>query len=336
MANFTINFQANTSGDHYIGWRTYNDAPNTYNVITVNVVAPGIQSQQIEVVGNMYCANDDLGSQDIRYNGYVIAACMDQNDGDGNGVPDLAIMWVVNMIQQIDPCIKTRITCDNVGIDSANAVILGTGYAVGEVITVVEVTPGDEVIAAVLEVGSEAGGAIASITVITPGSYKAIPTLDLTGIGDGNATATATLDATCPILDLSPYDCAAQTNLSDTPTYALPLTEYVDLCADDTTLGGLSAQFVDTVVTDVSGTGNCHCEPCNDVTVAVAGSSGSGKITYQTCWDGSNGLGSTQMITQNVPFGSTVLLGCIIESTLKIDQGDLNAVLGISASTFCT
>ena len=65
MADFTINFQANTSGDHYVGYRTYDSAPSTYTIITVNVVTPGPQAVDINIPGSLYCA--DLG---IRYTGY--------------------------------------------------------------------------------------------------------------------------------------------------------------------------------------------------------------------------------------------------------------------------
>ena len=52
MATLTINFNANTTGDHYVGYKETNmDPPNTYTVITVNVAAPGPQSVDIDIVG---------------------------------------------------------------------------------------------------------------------------------------------------------------------------------------------------------------------------------------------------------------------------------------------
>lgn len=438
MASFDINFQANTTGDHYVGWRTYDMLPNTYNVETINVTIPGAQTVTIEVDGSLYCANSD-----IQYTGYVIAACMNQNDGNADGIPDLALTWTIDMVQQIDPCIKTRITCDNVplntinitnkgdsytspptvtvtapdvvgGVQAAGQAFLGNGVIttlfitnfggqyepignasttqtvdlirLGQVATdgtlgTVDVT--FDIVGNVASIALNTGGSgyttadknapltfdysqlispgaptgpaietqfiascansfvdeVNAITVEQGSGYQTAPTIGFTGGGGSGAAATAVLETACSALDLSDYECGSQNDLSDIPIYTLDKDDYVDICADVTTLVGLPLSFEDSIVTDVSPLGNCHCEPCTHVTITAGGTSGKGKITYFTCWDGSNGLGDVSMVSQAVTAGESIDLGCIIESTLTIDNGNLaggTPTITVTSSVNCT
>lgn len=122
MASLTINFLANTSGDHYVGYREIHmSPPNTYTVITVPVVSPGPQSAEIEITGSLYCG-------ELHYQGYIIAACQSQTDSNSDGIPDAAITWsqVVPVVE--DPNKDYTITCDNSWLESVELANGGTAY----------------------------------------------------------------------------------------------------------------------------------------------------------------------------------------------------------------
>jgi len=331
MAKFTINFTANTIGKHFVGWRTYNDiALPFHNVEVVDVLAPGAHGADIEIDGNVYCAHSD-----IEYTGYIVAACELQDpdtlentgipdpsdDTNANGIPDGAFTWAETILEQTDPCIETDILCESVAIDSLIVVDDGTsGCSSGTFpLTFTEVSPGDEIIAATGTV-TYLGGVVSSTNITAGGQYKVPPVVTALGVScNSTPVFTAVMVASCPPLDLTPYDCASQNDLTDTPIYTINYGETVTICADDSTLGGLSDQFLATAV------GNCHCQDCAGVTIDASGSaSGSGKVSYQTCWDGSNLLGEVTLVTQVVDFGSITQLGCIIPDTIAIDQGTLD------------
>jgi len=136
MASFNITFQANTTGDHTVAYRIYNnDAPGTsiasfnYDTLTVSVTVPGTQVVNITVPANLYCVP-------VTYTGYVIADCLDQTDGTGDGIPDAASTFTVTLDQQVDPCIFHEITCAQVPIDTLTLVSGGSGYAGTETIVI--------------------------------------------------------------------------------------------------------------------------------------------------------------------------------------------------------
>ena len=344
MSKFTVNFTANTTGDHIVAWRTYDDAPAEFhNIIVVPVTVPGAQAVDVEVEGNIYCANSN-----ITYTGYIIAECQ-LNDSatliatgiptaaDDTSlpldIPDLATTWFLVVNQITDPCIETTITCESTVIDSVTIDDNGTSGCAPDAtypLTITEVTPGDEIIAADIDV-IVSGGIVTSVVINNAGQYKAAPDLTHSIPSCSSSAAFTAVMADCPSLDLTTFDCAAQNDLSDTPDYIMALGDVLTICADDTTLGGLASNFADAPV------GNCHCQDCANVTVDASGSSsGTGaKITYQTCWDGSNVLGDITMVTQEVPFGSTIQLGCIIPETIVIDQGTLD-VNFTTSSVACT
>ena len=335
MASFDINFNANTTGDHYIGYRTYNDPANMYTVITVTVATPGLQAVTIDVPGNLYCAHSD-----IEYSGYIIAACQDQIDGNADGIPDLALTWTVTLLQQTDPCIKTDILCESVPIASITIDDNGTGSCAPDGVyplTITEVTPGDEIVAANIDV-TVTGGVVVSYTINNPGQYKVAPNLTHAITGCSSPAAFTAVMGSCPVLNLGNHDCQNQNDLTGIPDYTLDLGETARICADTSTLGSLASNFITTTVTDVSDDGNCHCESCTNVTVEPTGAtSGAGKVTYQTCWDESNPIGSAVlMVTQIVNWNNTINLGCIIEDTLVMDQGTLDQPIVVSASAACS
>ena len=316
MASFRINFQAQTTGDHYIGYRTYNDPPNTYTVLTVNITGavPQLAHVDIPVPGNLYCAYDG-----IAYTGYIIAACEDQTDADMDGIPDVAIQWTVNLLQQTDPCVKTTILCEAVGIDNVTYTPGVTGCTPDGVYTFVitETNQGDEVSPANITV-DVVSGAFAGITILDPGLYKAAPVITLPPLVSGCAPSpvfTAIMDD-CLQIDLTDYICAGHSELSGDTIYDVDLGESIILCVDVTTLGGLPAGYTATQ------TDNCHCENCLRATLDVTGSSGYVTISYQRCWD--SDTEPIELITRVVNFNTSgVDLGCVVGGTVHIEDSTL-------------
>jgi hypothetical protein len=333
MASLTINFQANTIGQHFVGWRTYNDvALPFYNVAVVNVVGPipVAVDVQIEIAGNLYCAYDG-----IEYTGYIIAACEltdpqtledtgipnPVDDLNGDGIPNAAFTWTETALEQADPCTKVNILCESVPISAITIGDDGTSICDDGVYNLVftEVTPGDQIILAT-GTATAVGGIVVSTNVTNAGQYKVAPVITAT-IPNCNSvpTFTAVLVPRCTLLDLSSYDCASQNDLTETPVYTISHGDSVVTCADLASLAALPSEWF---VTDM---GNCHCENCASTTIdASLSSSGIGKISYQTCWDGTNLLGDITLVTQKIDFGSITQLGCIIPDTIIIDQGTLD------------
>ncbi len=423
MSKFTISFQANTSGEHRVGYRSYVDAPLFYNTINIQVVEPGLQTVDIEVEGNLYCANEG-----VEFTGYVIAACQGYGDINSDGIPDLALTWQLTMAEQIDPCKKYTIECENVplkahplglilndggaGYGGAPAVVfsgggagagatgtaalgtgnvtgvvgdsLGAGYSeldgsqgpigligllqtgiVGTLATVnVTFASGAVTIDSIAAGGSgyissenpvtldltdladgtppateeqitlTAGFGFAdevySVTLTGVGSgYQSIPTVTLAG-GTPNADVVAVLEDNCPSIDLDTYKCSDAVIISGDTLYEIDFTDSIYLCVDDITLGGLSSQFVTTEIS------NCHCETCKEVFVESAGGTGTGTISYQTCWDGEDddNEGQVRLVTVEIQAAAPAIkLDCIIEDTLTLDQGTCtNPILVISSN----
>ncbi len=327
MADFTINFQANTSGDHYVGYRTYDSAPSTYTIITVNVVTPGPQTVDINIPGSLYCA--DLG---IRYTGYIIAACQVQDDlSPVDGIPDLAIQWTVDLLQQTDPCTFTTITCESVPIqtititDAAGSCTDGT-YP----LAFAEVTPGDEVLPADIDV-TVTGGIVVSYVINDPGLYKAAPVVTSPSVPScGSDPAYVANMGFCPVLDLSAFVCAENQIISGSDEYVLALGDDLELCTDSSTLAGLPTGYAET------GTDGCKCQGCNNVTVDVTSFTGTGTISFQACWDDSHPLyNGEELITQEIVGGNLYDLNCILEDTLYIDEGSLTGS-PVIVSTACS
>lgn len=327
MATLTINFQANTIGDHYIGWRTYNDPtpgdPTDFNVITFNVTSIGPQAVPIVVTGNLYCADDD-----ITYYGYIIAACEDQTDGNADGIPDLATTWTVVMLEQTDPCQKTNFMCavpiDEIKVTNAYSVTCAPAGTYSLIIT--ETNPGDEITQAIATCDITVGGAVNNIVLIDPGLYLAAPTvtfnpLDFSCPPTDPIFAAIMIASDCAPLDISTYSCAGHNELdTSVPIYDLGMGESVEFCADPTTLGGLPAEMVATA------TGNCHCDECKHVTISCPTATvGVGKISYQTCWSPlNNGYTAIYMLTRILNWNDTIDLGCILPDTLVIDIGTID------------
>lgn len=320
----TIEFNATTTGDHYLGWRTYNDpgTPNTYNVITINVTTPGVQTVEIEVDGNLYCAYAG-----ILYEGYIIAACQDQTDSNGDGVPDIAVPWSVLAEQQVDPCKQNLIECIATAIESVSIDSSGTSQGDGTYpLTITEVTPGDEVAAADIDV-TVVGSTVTGVIINDPGLYKAAPTLTLPGGPEPYPSFTASLFETCPEIDLTDYVCAQVSNLeAATPTYSLEIGQGSTLCVDEDSLVGLPDGY-DVTAAAIE---NCHCETCNKVTISFPGAStGIGKLSYQRCWDEEDPGDQLKLVTQTIDYNDTLVLDCVIAATVIVDKGTIDASVSL-------
>jgi len=325
MSKFSILFQANTTGVHHIGYRTYNDPINTYNVIDITVVTPGLQEVIIDVPGNLYCAHAG-----IRYTGYLIAGCEDQTDANGDGIPDLATTWIVDLVQQTDPCQKTQIECIGVPILDCIIVDNGTGLCAPDgpyPLIITEANPGDEIIPADI-ILTVTGGIIVSYLIINPGLYKSLP---LTSTVIGGCSTVPEIDlimgTECAPLMLSSYGCRAFLDLSANSRYTIVLNDTVEFCADVVALAGLPVSF------EATATGNCHCDGCRTAVITVPGGTlGEGKISYQTCWDGSGVYNPVVMVSRIVNFGDTINLGCILPDTIVVDNGTLDAPINVALS----
>jgi hypothetical protein len=308
MASFTVNFSANTTGDHYICYRTQGAAPATPFICTTeNVTATGANSVVIEIPDNIYC---DV----FTFEGYIIAACEPQTDTTGNGFPDAAVTFSVSFPQVPDPCPLYEIECSVVAV---NRIILitnpGSGYTIGDPVVFTTANPADTIIAATGEVGNVDGtGGITSVTVLTFGEYTAVPTPTAGGSGI-NAVLGASLDP-CNSLLLSTISCNNPAQGPVIPFASLSLGESLSICADTAAISSLDSQYT---ATDVSATrgGTCNCQTCEQCEV----SNTSGKTlnySYQTCWDESPQSGAIIVYAAQIADGATVNIGCVIKPTV--------------------
>lgn len=317
MATFRINFQAQTTGTHYIGYRTYDDPIGTYNVLTINVIGivPQAVYVDIPVPGNLYCAYGG-----ILYEGYIVAACqLLPEEVPSVMIPAAAITWSVPLLEQTDPCIKTNILCEATPISTvnwtgatSNCTPVGGPYPV----VFTEVTPGDEILPASAEAFVTEDGALMA-NLIDPGLYKAPPTITIPAISNcsPDLVFTVIMDI-CPEINLTDYVCAGHTELSGIPTYAVPLGEDLELCTDLSTLDMLPTGYLATPGN------NCHCEECTETIVSVGGTSGYVRLSYQKCWDDATQPG--MLITRTIQWGTNnVSIGCILGDTFAFDISTL-------------
>lgn len=321
MASFRINFQAQTTGDHYIGYRKYDD-PAGYTVVTVNVTGtvPQAAYAEIPVPGNLYCAYAG-----IRYNGYIIAACeLLPGEDPATAIPAAATTWSVKLAQQTDPCVHTNIRCDNNSISTISFTggTSGCGAAGTYALVITETNPGDELSPASATIEVDGTGALisSSIVIIDNGLYKAAPTVTLPQALAGctpGVVFTVTMED-CVNIDLVDFICAGHTELSGDTTYSLALGETLEICADITKFGLLPPGYLATPGD------NCHCKDCVRARITMDGPAGYITISYQRCWD--DNTSPVTLITRTITVTGTPLsvdLGCIIDGTLHIDDSTL-------------
>ncbi len=308
MASFTVNFSANTTGDHYICYRTQGAAPATPFICTTeNVTATGANSVVIEIPDNIYC---DV----FTFEGYIIAACEPQTDTTGNGFPDDAVTFSVSFPQVPDPCPLYEITCAIVAINRIVSVSNpGSGYTIGDPITFTTANPADTIIAATAQVGNVDGlGGITSVTVLTFGEYTAVPTATAGGSGAGAVLITS-LDP-CDNLLLSTISCNNPAQGPVIPFAQLGLGDRLAICADVSNIATLDPQYTAVDISVEEG-GTCNCQTCEQCEV----SNTSGKAlnySYQSCWDESPQSGAIIVYAAQIADGATVNIGCVIRETV--------------------
>jgi hypothetical protein len=328
MASFTVNFNANTTGDHYICYRTQGAAPATPFICTTeNITSTGANSVVIDIPDNIYCDS-------FIFEGYIIAACEPQTDTTGNGFPDAAITFVANFPQVTDPCPLYEIECSTVAVNR-NIVITngGVNYTIGDSLVFTTTNPADTIVSAVATVSAVDGvtGAITAVTFTNFGQYQAVPNITVTTSTGSAAVLGATLDP-CDALLLSSISCNNPAVGPFPPNATLSLGENLYLCADATAIAGLDSQYT---TTDVSGTrgGSCNCQVCENCVLTNT----SGKAlnySFQTCWDLTPQSGAIIVYTGQIANGQTIDLGCVIRPTVT----DLFPIDGITTKTFtpCT
>jgi hypothetical protein len=330
MATLTINFTANTTGVHTVYWRNYQDPVNTYpNSLAVTVTVPGVQSVDIPIEENLYCTYEG-----VEYEGYIIADCMDA-EPTTNGIPDSVLSagstFTATAAQQPDPCEFVGLKCESVGILDIEVTTGGTGFLETETLVI----GAPDLAGGVQATGTItfSAGAITDITITNAGSgYTGVPSVSTSTPSPGDPAAFNVVLEDCPVVDLTSTVCNGTNNINETPEYILPLDGQINYCVDRTSFDDLLAARNELAEADplhpYSGLGlnGCNCIPCLQVTVdATAASSGAGKVSYQTCYDGEGPYGATVMITRAIEFGQEYDLGCINPDSVYLDQGDLNA-----------
>lgn len=319
MASLTINFQANTSGDHYVGYREIHmDAPNTYTVITVPVITPGMHNAVINIDGSLYCGP-------LHMAGYIIAACEDQTDINGDGIPDAAIVWTQDLNEQLDPCVLTNFECNNTGVKTVTIPNGGTGYVINDVLPFVETTLGDEILPGFITVTGTSGlGEILSFDITDPGSWLALPTINAAVAGNADANLTPTELEECEINDLTDVACLTVQGLKKNWTGAIG--ESIDLCADFNTVA-LQALVGPEIV--VVAAGNCKCLPCEELSIdASASTTGNAVVQYNRCWDRDSG--ETLVIVVVASGDIFTDIDCVIPATVLVRDNSLDNGLTLS------
>lgn len=319
MASLTINFQATTTGNHFVGYREiHTDPAGVFTVITVACPTLGNYNAQIDVDGSLYC-------EELEYEGYIIAECQDQTEGPNAGVPAAAIVWSQVLDQQPDPCTLTTLTCISVAVQSVVVNIQGAGYAVNDVIPFVEATVGDEIAPGFITVASVGAlGEITAITLTDPGLWLAPPNLDATGSGNGQAQIATDRMAACPDIEMINVACTGIDSNNKTGV-TLNQGESIIGCYG-TDLEALEQEVGPQI--DILQDGNCKCKGCESITLdATAATTGVAVVQYNRCWD--RGAGEVLVIA-DLAFGETIT-DCIITGSYQTTSNNLDQPIAVSS-----
>lgn len=305
-ATVSVDFDANYSGDHRVCWRVQGSG-SAYDCTTiVNCVGGGSTCNAVFTVQ----VNTTSCDGDVIIEGYIQAACEDILSTGGR------LPFVTNAFTPTPTCLRYEITCERGPIESVTIVAVGTGYTVGDPITVTR-DPGDTSINdATLEVGSVGGsGEITSVNIVLPGEYQIPPTLTPTGGTD------AVLEAVLrDCLDYNNFgnDCAANpvtvTGLAVGSTFA---------ACSDAVPGNAPDEYI------VTQTGCCVAEDSDsDVCFEYQIENQTGApvdITYTAC-------GGTNTVV-NVADGVTVVVCAIDEGVL---DPDISGVIITNTAVACS
>jgi len=318
MSSFTVNFTANAVGDHTVGWRSFReDVEGTpqpfWNTAIVNVITPGAQAYNIPVIENMYCTD-----QDLRYHGWVIAHCENPplTDTSGDGIPDGALTWVVDLVQQTDPCIKHSIECENVPVASFN--LTGPGSAYSSAPTIGITSGGGAGAAATAVLGD---GVITSFVGFTAGSAdygtnSGTQSVSLIKAGQvASAGSGATADVTfSPAGTITNIVLTAGGTLYDTVDDASPMT--VDL----STLSDATPPTTEATI-DIACSGS-FIDEVDSITFGAAGTGYTSVPTVGFSGGGGSGATATAVLETECPSIDLSDPKCALESV--IGSGDPN------------
>ena len=323
MAQFNINFQGKIGQAYKIGYRTYDTPINTYIIIDYTASANGLQTVPVSVPGSLYCAYDG-----IEYTGYVLPTCLSDADTNGDGIPDLASLWMVMLNHQIDECVKAEISCDWLSLNTDNVVILSAGATCAPdgdyPVLLATVNPADTIENGAIT-ATVVGGSVTEITITNPGKYLVSPNLSIPTLTCGTTPALkAYLGPEGTTIDLQEFVCKGTFSLNGTDSlYAIPVGESIVIFSTMAKLGNLPAEYIPTGMTTAP---TAHCTECQSETIVVAATTGEGRILYQTCWDGSNSKGNVNLISDKLTAGVDLVFGCILDETVIIEQGTLDVV----------
>jgi hypothetical protein len=309
MATLTINFQANTSGDHYVGYREIHmDPVGVFTVITVNCPTPGNYDAIIPIEGSLYCGP-------LHFAGYLVADCQDLETGI-DGYPFGSIQWTQDMAEQLDPCVQTELCCEflPVPIEDLPVAFGGLSYSLGDILPFVESNPGDEILPGdAIVTAVDGSGAITGARVNISGLWKDIPTVDATVHGDGLAIIPPPIALSpCPSVNLVNVVCLTVNDKgSDYGNQWNPAKgECITLCAK-ADLVAVEAEVGPSY--EVTQEGNCKCKGCETIQFTTSGAtSGSLTVSYNKCWD--RGSGETLVIV-DIPHGVVSDPECMIFGT---------------------
>ena len=314
MAGFTLNFNANTIDDYYICYKNVAD-PLPYTCTTVSITTLGPQTVEIEVPNNIYCSPADL-------EGYIIAQCQDQTDGNGDGVPDAAILFTLTIGQVADPCDQVLIECTTGPVINVT-MSGGTGCVDGSYPLLfsdgVALTP------ATGTVTVSGGGTSYSVILSTTGEYTTPPTtVDTSAFG---CTTPPTTDSvgmgSCNQIDLTAIQCLG--NMTDTSPPLNPSLVYGEsfkFCIDIEKIGLVPSDYT-VVTTDET----CYCVSCEGLYASNPSPTAKTQTVYwQTCWyDDSQPTYAGPIVTYAayVPAGTVDLfIDCVIKDVSYITGAD--------------
>ncbi len=310
MAGFTLNFNANTIDDYYICYKNVAD-PLPYTCTTVSITTLGPQTVDIDVPNNIYCAPADL-------EGYIIAACQDQTDGNGDGVPDAAILFTLTIGQVTDPCDQVSLTCTSAGVIN---VLLSGGSGCVDGSYPLLFTDGVEITPCTGTVNISSGGTSFSVTLTAVGLYSTPPTtVDTSAFG---CTTPPTTDlvamGSCGMIDLTTIQCLG--NMTDTSPALSPSLTYGEsfkFCIDMEKIGLVPDDYT-VQTTDET----CYCVNCEGLYATNNAPGAKTQTVYwQTCWyDDSQPTYAGPIVTYTayVPAGSVdVFIDCVIKDVSYI------------------
>lgn len=296
-AEIQVTWNSNYAGPHRVCYRIFGSG-DPYTCTTAGT-HPNCAGGGAPCAYNISVMVDNETCDSVTWEGYVQAACEDESSMVGR------IPFSVTFVP--DPEYNHYVvTCDTAGIFIITPTALGSGYAPGDPVVIV----GDGLGATAVVNTIDGGGGVLSITVVTPGSGYTTAAADLTGSGDGLATATVQL-ANCPKFELE------GANAGPHQEAILATGRSVSVCAVATPTVGAGMSVVQS--------GECICQDCYTITVENT-SGGPLNASWLDC-------GDSEVKTQSIAAFTTVQLGLpcsVIVGSVTLEEGLL-----IDSSVLC-